>query len=547
LEKQQNMTELNDKTIEVLIVGAGPTGLMMACQLAIHHISFRIIDKNELSSKNSGALIVQARSLEIFEQMWIANEAIKEGIIPNKLNILFDGKKITSSHIKNIGENLSRFPFLLMLEQSKTEKILLKYISDKGFSVERNTRFKSFIQDKDGVTSEVILSNGLTQTIRSKYIVAADGANSTIRNMLNIPFKGKTYKKPIFILDCEAKTEMLSDEISIAFSKSNVAGFFPLPGFRWRIDSNLPNELEKKGKIAFKDIQSDFPDWTKMNIAIQSDEWFSVTRSHQKYADTIRITNCFLAGDAAHLNTPVGAQGMNTGLQDAYNLAWKLAFVIKNKAKPELLETYSTERLGISKGFARYSDKVFKLVTSQNVMVKILRTYVLKLLFKFLFPIVDKQNAFRQKFFKSISQIGINYRKSSLSYQLSDGSFSKGVPKPGDRLPYIQFLLKERIVDIYEFIDTSSFNLLVLTHSLPDDLRKIADTYHLKVTIIAQQLETKELYTRLGIINTGYYLVLPDMYIAFRSSNMNIQHLNSYLQSFMQVSRYISFKIVKET
>ena len=530
------MTELNDKPIEVLIIGAGPTGLMMACQLAIHHISFRIIDKNESSSKNSGALILQARSLEIFEQMGIANEAIKQGIIPNKVNILYDGKKITSSVIKNIGKNLSKFPFLLMLEQSKTEKILLKFISDRGISVERNTCFKSFIQDNDGVTSEVILSNGLTQSIRSKYMIAADGANSTIRNILNIPFSGKTYKKPIFILDCKAKTEMLDDEISIAFSKSYVAGFFPLQDFRWRIDSNLPKELEKQEKITFKDIQTDFPDWTKMNIAIQSDEWFSITRSHQKYANTICIKNCILAGDAAHVNTPVGAQGMNTGLQDSYNLAWKLAFVIKNKAKPELLETYSTERLGISKGFARYADKVFKLVTSQNLVVKSLRAPLLKLLFKFLFPFIEKQNTFRQKFFKSISQIGINYRKSSLSYQLSDGSFSKDAPKVGDRLPYIQFLSKGKMVSIYEFLDPTYFNLLILANTLPDEISQIADNYHLKVSLIVQQSETKELYKKLGINNSGYYLVQPDMYIAVRSDTMNTQYLNSYLQQFMQVN-----------
>ncbi len=529
------MEEINDKTTEVLIVGAGPTGLMMACQLAIHNIQFRIIDKKELSSKNSGALILQARSLEIFEQMGIANEAIKEGIIPNKVNILYNGGKISSSVIKNIGGDSSKFPFLLMHEQSRTESLLLKFLHDRNISVERNVHFKSFLQDNDGVTSEVILGNGSTQFIKSKYIIAADGANSTIRNMLNIPFKGKTYKKPIFILDCKAKTEMLNDEISIAFSNSNVAGFFPLQGSRWRIDSNLPKAFDKMGNISFDDVKTDFPDWTKMNIAIQDNEWFSVTHSHQKYTDTIRIKNCFLAGDAAHVNTPVGAQGMNTGLQDVYNLAWKLAFVIKNKAKPELLETYSAERMGITKGFAVYADNVFKLVTSQNTLAILLRMYVLKILFKYLFPIIEKQNTFRQKFFNSISQIGINYRKSILSYQLSDGIFSKGAPKPGDRLPYIKFLSKGKTVSINEYIDPTCFNLLVMANTLPKDISETANIYNLKVSLITQQSETKELHKRLGINNSGYYLVRPDMYIAVRSSTTDTQHLNRYLKQFMQV------------
>src|SRR5665647_868795 len=143
------MTQLHNNTAEVLIVGAGPTGLMMACQLAIHQVPFRIIDKNDSPSKSSGALIVQARSLEIFEQMGIAGEALKEGIIANKVNILYNGNKIASTVINDIGGKLSRFPFLLMLEQSKTEKLLLKFIGERGHAVERGVRFKSFIQDKD--------------------------------------------------------------------------------------------------------------------------------------------------------------------------------------------------------------------------------------------------------------------------------------------------------------------------------------------------------------------------------------------------------------
>jgi len=354
--------------------------------------------------------------------------------------------------------------------------------------------------------------------------------------MLHIPFEGKTYKKPIFILDCKAKTEMLNDEISIAFTKSYVAGFFPLQDSRWRIDSNLPKAFGEMKNISFEDIKAGFQDWTKTTIAIQDNEWFSVTHSHQKYAEAIRIKNCFLLGDAAHINTPVGAQGMNTGLQDAYNLAWKLAFVIKNRAKPELLETYSAERLGISKGFARYADNVFKLVSSQDVTVKLVRTYLLKILFTFLFPLFEKRNAFRQTFFNSISQIGINYRKSILSYQLSDGLFSKGTPKPGDRLPYIKFISKGTVVGIYECIDPTCFNLLLMANTVPEDISEIANTYNLKVSLITQQSETKELYKRLGINNSGYYLIRPDMYIAVRSMTTNTQHLNNYLQQFKQAN-----------
>jgi 2-polyprenyl-6-methoxyphenol hydroxylase-like FAD-dependent oxidoreductase len=529
------MKQMKDNTTDVLIVGAGPTGLMMACQFAIHQVSFRIIDKNESPSNNSGALIVQARTLEIFEQMEIAGTALEEGIVANKLNILYNGRRITDTYIRDIGENLSQFPFLLMHEQSKTEKLLLQFIGEYGHSVERGIRFKSFVQDREGVTSVLILPDETEQSIKTKFIIAADGANSTIRNLLNIPFNGRTYPKPIFIMDCKAKTDMLPGEISFAFSNSAISGFFPLQSSRWRIDSTLPKEIEKLEKITFDKVENEFHLWTKMDVKFLGYEWFSVSQSHQKYAGSIRVQNCFLAGDAAHVNTPVGAQGMNTGLQDAFNLAWKLAFVIKHKAKPELLDTYSFERSGISRGFARYADTVFMIVTSNNVALKFFRLYVLKVLWKFIFPLVEKQIIFRRMFFKSISQIGIHYRDSILSYVSPGETFLHGAPRPGDRLPYIEFYYHGGNTNNYKVLEVACFNLFVLAQVVPDEIGKIAEEFNLVVLLIEYLPETKIIYESMGIKNTGYYLIRPDMHIALRSATLNAQYLHNYLHQFLMV------------
>ncbi len=527
------MREWQDKAFEVMIVGAGPTGLMMACQLAIHHVSFCIIDKKETTSINSGALIVQARTLEIFEQMGIARTALKEGIVANKISIFFNGKKNISTDIKNIGDDLSQFPFLLMLEQSKTEKLLVRFIGDRGHSIDRGITFKSYIQHKEEITSVVILPNGSEKLIKSKYIIAADGTNSAIRNFLNISFKGKTYPKAIIILDCKAKTDIYPGEICFAFSNASVSGFFPLKDSRWRIDSTLPKEIERLENITFDTIAKDFHLRTKMNIAFQGYEWFSVSHSHQKYAASVRIQNCFILGDAAHVNSPVGAQGMNTGLQDAFNLAWKLAFVINGKAKAELLDTYSTERLGISKGFARYADTVFKLVTSNNAVVKFFRFYVIKVLLKVLFPLMQKQKRFRQLFFTSISQIGIHYQNSYLSYKASEGSFLSDDPRPGDRLPYAEFLYKGRNTNSYEILDVGCFNLIVFSDIITEEIKKLAEKYNLIVKLVSNLPENKKIFKKLGITKTGYYLVRPDMHIALRSATLNTYHLNKYLETIL--------------
>ncbi|MFO7656042.1 MAG: FAD-dependent monooxygenase [Bacteroidales bacterium] len=520
-------------TTEVLIVGAGPTGLMLACQLAVHRVSFRIIDKNTTSSQNSGALIVQARTLEIFEQLGIAGEAIKEGIIADKVDILYNGKKIAGTSIKDIGLNLSQFPFLLMLEQSKTEKLLLKFLKERGCYVERNVEFKKFTEDKNKIKTEVILPDGSGQTILSKYLIGADGSKSAIRNFLNIPFKGKSYSRPIYILDGGAISDFSTGVISFAISRKSVTGFFPLKNQRWRVDGSFPGSVRKSKTITLETVTKGLQHWNNLNFKLYDTEWFSVSHSQQKYARTIRIRNCFLAGDSAHVNTPVGAQGMNTGLQDAHNLAWKLAFVLKQKAKPELLESYSTERLGISKGFARYADVVFKLATNSNVAVRLLRTFVLKLSFKRIFPNLENKEKLRLKFFKSISQIDIHYKPTFGSYKDLERLFLHGTPKPGYRFPYVDFIYNNKKTNSHQILNASLYTLLVLAEELTPQIQSISEKYKLATVLLKHLPETDKVYTSMGIKNNGYYLIRPDMYIELRAATLETGNLLRHLQQLL--------------
>ncbi|NVO11835.1 MAG: FAD-dependent monooxygenase [Bacteroidales bacterium] len=523
----------NIKNTKVLIVGAGPSGLMMACQLARLGVSFRIIEKKEHPTTYSGALIVQARTLEIFDQMGIAEKAIQEGIEAHKINIIFNGKNPLALNLKDIGKGLTKFPNLLMLEQSKTEQLLIDFIHDYGFSIERQTEFLRFSQDNDGVTSTVKLPDGREEVIQSDYLIAADGGQSLIRKRLNIPFLGKTHKLTLFVLDSEATVDMQPNEICFSFSEKASTGIFPLKDERWRIDGTIPNELEVKNTITFNDIEETYSQRTHLNIKLQEPQWFSVFHAHQRYAELYRQNRCFLVGDAAHAFSPIGAQGMNTGMQDVYNLAWKLSLVINGKAKESFLNTYNAERQPIAKKLVLSTDRAFQIVSSNKFLAKRIRLNLVPFLLRVLFPIVEKRGYLSRYLFSGISEIGVHYRKNALSNKSSIGIFPFRSPKPGDRLPYILF----DGINLQDKVKEAKFHLIIFAEDSSAGIYKVlAEKYKdiLSTEIIPLNAGTANLYKSLGIKKDGCYLVRPDMYIAYRSNKLRIDHFERFFNQYLQ-------------
>ncbi len=212
---------------DVLIVGAGPVGLMMACQLAQHKISFRIIDKKASNAICSGALIMHARTLEIFQQMGLAEKAIKAGIIARTLNISFDKKQSIVLDFSNVGKNLTRFPFLLMLEQWRTENLLEEFLTNHDRQVEKKTELIAFTQQNELVMSEIRKPDGSIEVIKSRFMIGADGSDSKVRTQLNIPFPGKTHKPLLFITDCEARLPVSTNEILFCVFEKIYCRIFP--------------------------------------------------------------------------------------------------------------------------------------------------------------------------------------------------------------------------------------------------------------------------------------------------------------------------------
>jgi 2-polyprenyl-6-methoxyphenol hydroxylase-like FAD-dependent oxidoreductase len=520
----------------VLIAGAGPPGLMMACQLALRGTPFRIIDKNDRHITGSGALIIHARTLEYFEQLGIARKAIEQGILARKINIVFHGKKYFNLPIDKMGKDITRYPGLLLLEQSKTEQLLISVLEAYGHEVERKTELLEFTNYTEGCTNIVKLPDGKQTVIKSQYLVAADGAHSMIREKLRIPFAGNTYDMSLFCYDGKPEFDVPPNEICFTFTDHGSTGLFPLQGDRWRIDGTIPADLRQKEEIVFGDIADRFAQKNHLRIKLVTPEWFSVFHSHQQYAGAFGYGRCFMIGDAAHVFSPIGAQGMNTGLQDACNLAWKLSMVLKGLLNEGILDTYHEERQPIAKKIATSTDRIFLLITKNHSFSKKIRLGILPWMLDKTLPLIEKKKVFSDYLFKGISEPAVNYRKSPLSAAASFGYFPSSAPKPGDRLPNLEFRIAGRKITAQGVSDFKRFHAFVFSKEyFPDEfLEYLTSAEHLiSHEFIAFDSGTAVAYHLFGIRAAGCYLVRPDMYIAFRSANLYVNQIRGYLKRYM--------------
>jgi 2-polyprenyl-6-methoxyphenol hydroxylase-like FAD-dependent oxidoreductase len=516
----------------VLIVGAGPTGLMMASQLSRLCLPFRLIEKNEGPTTQSRALVLQPRSLEIFEQMGIAEPAVKQGRIFQTINYVVNGKLAQRVPLGEFGKGLTQFPYLLILEQSKTEPLLIDFLGKQGHYVEWQTELVSLSQDDNGV-SATLKHLDKEENLEPDWLVGCDGASSRVRKMLEIPFGGETYKESLFVLDCKINWPFKDDEAAIALSKDAFGLFFPMTNGRCRVSGIVSEEYADKDTISFDQVNRDFAKNLKMDITLSDPEWISLYHAHHRYVAHFRKGRCFLAGDAAHVHSPAGAQGMNTGLQDAYNLAWKLAFMIRGEAKEQILETYNEERLPVARRLVRTTDRVFGITVSDNPFVVFWRVHIMPRLV----ALIPKEKHLLRFAFRLISQIGINYRKSSLSQDGSVGSFPRKAPRPGDRLPFATFHENNKLVNIQDKVKAPGFHLLLFSKNNCEEETKaihdFADQYSeiIKIELISFSQSTRELYEALGVRNGGYYVVRPDMYIAYRSASFDVERLKAFLNN----------------
>lgn len=503
---------------DVLIIGAGPTGLMAACQLALRGVNFKILDKTADHTTQSRALILHARTLEIFEQMGLAETFLKRGQKAKAFNFIANGKKMVRIDASKILESSTLFPEFLILEQAETEKILLNFLKKLGHFVERETELLTLKQNQEGV-QVTVRSPSKKYSLQAHYLIGADGASSTVRHQLNIPFAGTTYAKYFFVMDCKTDWQGPTNEIYGAFGKNDFGLFLHMKAKKKiRVIGILPKGLENKKEIEFSDVYPKAIQDLKLDLKLTDPLWISKYHVHHRCVRNFQIGRCFLAGDAAHIHSPVGGQGMNTGLQDAYNLAWKLAMVVSGEAKEKILPTYNQERIRFAHQLVRTTDRVFSFVVSENPLLHWARLHLFPHLMRFLLGGSRKA----QWFFKTMSQLGINYRHSPLS---QGSGFSKTL-RPGDRMPH----LKLGKLSIEAILKGNRFHLLVLGSKKQTDLllQKLQPWKHLLQVHSASHQTLKQ---ALGI-QKGYCLIRPDRHVALVSDQMVVSSLENYLNSY---------------
>jgi 2-polyprenyl-6-methoxyphenol hydroxylase-like FAD-dependent oxidoreductase len=413
---------------QVLIVGAGPTGLMLACWLTRLGIRPLVIDKKVGLTRESRAIAVQARTLEIYDHLGIVERALPLGVPVAAVNILLKQHRVGRIKLSKIGGGLSPYPYLFIMSQDKTEQLLLEHYLEQGGQVRWETSLGGLKQDDKGVSAQLCSASGQDETIRARYVCGCDGAGSPVRQAMGIDFPGGTYAERFFVADVRGFAGRVKDELSIWLGDQDFLGFFPLPGQdRYRIIGIVSPDLVDQQDLTYEDIRPDVERYSDMRVT--EIFWLSTYNVHHRVAHAFCSGRVFLLGDAGHIHSPAGGQGMNTGLMDATNLGWKLAAVLKDEADERLLTSYEPERIPFAHLLVNTTDRVFSAATSSSPLVRLLRSIAVPTMF----TTVAWLPQVRRTFFGLISQTRVNYHNSALSLG------SAGGVRAGDRLPWVKW------------------------------------------------------------------------------------------------------------
>ncbi|MDM0026071.1 FAD-dependent monooxygenase [Variovorax saccharolyticus] len=492
----------------VLIVGAGPVGLTLAMALRRRGVAVRIVDKAAARTDKSKALVLWARTLEMLDIEGCAAPFVDAGLPAGGVHIQEAGGKplldVSFSTARSV------YKFALMLPQSETERLLEEELGRLQVRVERSTELLSFQDSEGGIVASIKHADGLVEAFPASWIAGCDGAHSTVRHALGAAFEGDTSPSDFLLADVEVDGEVARDALTICWAADGIAAFFPIDGSRMRVVADCgPSAPTERSAPTLEEVQAIVDQRGPAGLRLRDPVWLSSFRINERKVRDYRHGRVFLAGDAAHVHSPAGGQGMNTGMQDAFNLAWKLALVWHDRAGPALLDSYSAERSAIGDQVLRNAGNMTRVAMMRNPVLQEIRRLAAHNL--------GRVPALRQHMVDQLSEVDLHYRDSPLT--LRHAGAASG-PAPGDRAADVALLKPaDGSTRLHEVLRTGKFAVLsvgVPPVELPAALRDIAAPVE-------------------GIASTDYpsghvWLVRPDAYVATGTSGRHLSEIVAALE-----------------
>jgi 2-polyprenyl-6-methoxyphenol hydroxylase-like FAD-dependent oxidoreductase len=496
---------------DVLIVGAGPTGLVLALWLTKLGVKVRIIDETAEPGTTTRALAVQARTLELYRQLDLTAAVIAEGHQVPAVNLWVKGEAAARLSFESVGSRLTPYPFLHIFPQDQHERLLIERLQALGIAVERRTELVRFTDEGNSITARLRGPDGQEHECKASYIAGCDGARSIVRDIIGTGFPGGTYRQIFYVADVEAAGPALNGELHVDLDEADFLGVFPLAGQgRARLIGTVRDErADRADSLTFEDISDRAI--THLKVQVTKVNWFSTYHVHHRVTQHFRKGRAFLLGDAAHIHSPAGGQGMNTGIGDAINLAWKLAAVVAGRASDALLDSYEAERIGFARRLVATTDRVFSFATSQGKIADFLRTRLAPILI----PRAVAFEPVREFMFRTVSQIKLNYRGGPLSCGLA------GHVHGGDRLPWAP----ADGADNFAPLATMDWQVHVYG-SASAELAAWCAARDVPLHVFGWRSE----YEKAGLARDALYLLRPDTYVALADASGAASALDSYFR-----------------
>jgi 2-polyprenyl-6-methoxyphenol hydroxylase-like FAD-dependent oxidoreductase len=498
---------------DVLVVGAGPTGLALATELRAHGASFRLIDRHPDRVHESRALAIQPRTLEVLFRRGLTERLVDLGRTAVQLR-MHAGRRVVPLKLFDTGLRDTAYPYLLFLSQAETERILVDDLARRGVAVERGVELVDLAPDDGDVTCDLRLPDGGAERIRARYVIGCDGGRSTVRDRAGIDFPGRDYPQAFLLADLEADG-LEPEVVHVWMAPAGILFFFPLGApATWRMIAMRPPGTPE-APITLELLQRIVDAYAADPPRLRDPAWLSDFRLRRRGVTGYRSGRLFVAGDAAHVHSPAGAQGMNTGIQDAVNLGWKLAQVCAGQAPPALLDSYDAERAPVGEAVLRMTDRAFTVATSRNRLLGLLRTRVAPRLA----PLALRVPLLTAFAFRSVSELGIGYRGSSLSV---DGPRApRRGPRAGDRLPDVPVVVGGEPTTLHCLVTEPTYHLLLF--GAETGWGTIGEARSGLVTV--HRLQGPEA----TFPSPVHYLVRPDGHIAYRNGGTDLTGVRAYL------------------